>query len=217
MILNRLAVCISIVFLLSPVLSNTPQPADSSENHPKWSFLFQISSSFRLTNFDNATFGGGYFLSPNKSIRLTTRFGLRNDRSETSGRFINLETVAQKRFIDLNPSFAYYFSSRSKLRPYLGIGPTWHFYYEYDKISEISNSINAPVRSQTSFRRIRIGIKPYLGIEWSVRDRIRLIAEYGADFFYEINEDIDLRTGGLNGSAYDISSNTVRFGVSVLW
>ena len=199
--LDRIVIFVAFLLTLACVIA-TPAIAqqdkekarDNSLYDGAWALQFQISSNFRLYDFQGMAFSGKYHLSDKKAIRL----GLEFDASISSGTdeqyhvspYDTMSTItdidSNTQSIELIAQYLVYPSPEAEVNFYFGAGPLVEFFRidaKSEQISEYADTayMSRPINYNKTWAA---GINGVIGVEWFAAKNISLLGEYGVALKY---------------------------------
>jgi hypothetical protein len=206
---KKLCLC-SLAVLL--ILALGGREAAAFEGTPaegkNWAFLFGVTESFTLSNFENGEVSLKQCLSSASALRYS--LGISYTYDTDSGENDDLGTrlsVMYQRYVNPNDATRFFW----------GVGPTVYYRYRYALESHSTSYLE---RSLWDFG---LGVAGMAGVEWFATKVISLHAEYRLDTSYHWVEgayEYKNPTGPINRTSYDYQefdfhSSSVLFGLSV--
>ncbi|MDA3860891.1 MAG: outer membrane beta-barrel protein [Melioribacteraceae bacterium] len=221
----KLLVFILILFFTLSV-SSFAQAEKEQKNDlsGKYALQFQIDHYFTLSNFQGGTISGKYHCNNNSALRFGVTLGYEARDIELGSTDVRSDTTIIEDFngeissstIQLSIQYLYYFEINNSIAPFLGVGVNYLMQPDTEDIIDYRIS---------KYEQSGYGIDFLIGVEWFVRTNIGIHAEYGAGFGYnsyeysserpsyyvenEMNKNYDKSSG------FELSSNYVKFGVSI--
>lgn len=213
---------------------------DSSSSEikiPKNAFQFQVDDNFQLSSFQGSVISMKRLLSEKRAIRfgLSISANTSNDDSESSA---TADSLVSNRQSDRS-SYGFNISAQYLCSPYkvsgivffFGAGPIMSYSYAKsdDKNVYYQSAIGDTVKTKhvATAKNYGLGIIGVCGVEWFLKEKLSLTAEYGLSIQYSWrdsetnisqesvmgnNEKID-RTD--NSNSFAIRPVAVRFGLSI--
>lgn len=205
------AILFLFVLLFTPCPTSYAQSEDTqTPPSDRWALQFQITNNFTLGSFQGTLLSAKKQLSERKAFRIGVdlRSSYRDESVDGSVADVQAEDRnAQHVFLDAQ--FITYPISGDVIAAYWGAGPRVGFSRQVDD-REVAKIIEWTFAG---------GIGGVLGVEWFVRPRISLTAEYGAELTYERRvRDQDFNEGGTlerTENAIMLAPRSVLFGISV--
>jgi hypothetical protein len=231
----------SVIMLLAFSLSINGQVQNDSSTSkakiPRNAFQFQIADNFQLTSFQGSVISMKRLLSEKRAIRfgLGITANINNDDSESSA---TMDSLISNRQLDYS-SYGINISAQYLYSPYkvsgivffIGAGPLIGYSYAKsdDKNVYYQSAIGdtVTVKHVATAKNYGLGIVGVCGVEWFLKEKLSLTAEYGLSIQYSWrdsetnisqqselgnNEKMD-RTD--NSNSFAIRPVAVRFGVSI--
>ena len=191
---------------------------EQNENHQtrmnpgKWALMFQIDKNFTLKDYSGALISFQKTLSERNAVRLGLNLsgGYKEQKSSATQK-----TTTGNFHIGVTLNYLWYAHVSNNIRFYYGLGPIVAFGYDHTKNSQNSG---ANIEKQTTLTE-EIGLDGVAGVEWFVRPRISLLAEYVPSLTGKFKSTVNKSTfaAKTKSSESDIHLGPlpVRFGVAV--
>lgn len=182
-----------------------------------WALMFQIDKNFTLKDFSGALISFQKKLSDRNAIRwgLNLNGGYSEQRNNP-----NQKTTTGDAHIGVSMNYLWYAHISNNIRFYYGLGPLVAFGYNHSKNSQ-NSGVN--VTKQTRLTE-EVGLNGVAGVEWFVRQRISLLAEYipaltgqyQSTVTNSYNYNANIRTRDkISATNIHFGPMPVRFGVAV--
>lgn len=193
------------------------ETSQSNMEHGDWALMFQIDKNFTLKDFSGTLISFQRTLSNRNAIR----WGLNLDGGYSEQKNNPTQKTTTGNFhIGVSMDYLWYAHVSHDIRFYYGLGPIVGFGYDHTKNSQ-NSGVN--VTKQTTVSE-QIGLNGVAGVEWFVKPRISLVAEYvpaltgqyqsKVNKIINTNADTSIRTK-TSSTDIHLGSMPVRFGVSV--
>ncbi|HKI47171.1 MAG TPA: hypothetical protein VKA08_17705 [Balneolales bacterium] len=193
------------------------EPQQPETNTGDWALMFQIDQNFTLKDFSGALISFQKTLSNRNAVRwgLSLNGGYNEQKNNPPQK-----TTTGKFHIGVYMNYLWYAHINHEIRFYYGLGPTVSVGYNHTKDSQ-NSGINIMKQNTLSEG---VGLEGVAGVEWFVRPRISLLAEYvpalTGKYTSTTNKTLNTASGvstRSKTSTTDIhfGSLPVRFGVSV--
>ena len=177
-----------------------------------WALMFQIDKNFTLKNYSGALIS----FQKNLSNRNAVRWGLNlNGGYNQQKNSPTQKTTTGKFHIGVSMNYLWYAHVYKHIRFYYGLGPVVAFGYDHTRNSQNSG---ANVTEQSTLTE-EVGVDGVVGVEWFVRPRISLLAEYVPSLTGKFQSTVNKGTFNprtkTSGADIHLGPLPVRFGVSV--
>jgi hypothetical protein len=160
---------------------SVPEYSNHSILKGSWSFQFAITDEFSLSSFKGSMVSAKKHLSEHSAMRFGISINAINQNHQYS--YPSIYVLRSDRDynslgIKIALQYLYYKHSQSRVKPFIGIGPTISFIYDEYLTRDSEN----PMRIWQSYYKHTLiaGIQANWGIEWFISKSISLTAEYGA-------------------------------------
>jgi hypothetical protein len=183
---HAFAATIVIMIIMVPLISADAEEYSSKySNHSllkdSWSFQFAITEEFSLASFKGTMVSAKRHISDQSALRFGIGIYAMNQNNEyycPPDYFGRSDRDYNSLGIKFGLQYLFYKHSQSRLKSYIGIGPTISFIYNEYLTRDSENSEHV---SQSYYsHKLIVGLRGNWGVEWFISNSISLIAEYGA-------------------------------------
>lgn len=208
----------SIVVLCILALFACPSAYAQSDDAPdiedRWALQFGVTPNFTLGDFQGSLISAKKQDDERRAFRFGLEFDVQVSRMNTD-RDVNPDTERDRnsQFINATAQWIRYPVHEGDFRAYWGLGPTIGLGRDASsqEMSDMTNGSDSDDDDRLNLNGGAIGV---LGVEWFLRSRLSLSAEYRAGLSYQyVRRDQGSTTDTQH--AVSLGSRGVLFGVSV--